>query len=417
MIQAINGKNGGGGIRHAYVAVETAVAGSTAQKALMACAAVAALLMVMCGSAHAGAEPSGLDTPGPSTFRGEIAKGLKVEMKLYRDGPNLPGTYSYEAFGRDIQVKGTVNERGEFGLQEFVKGKVTGNFDGRFLTMDRVEGRWFKQSPRESGRSFYAIRTGTPSAAAQVLPTQKTTGADQQASPATKEARTAPKAEAVRVAPAAEARSEPVSSAKQQSLPVAKEARTAPKAEAVRVAPAAEARSEPVSSAKQQSLPVAREAPLPQQENKIEAKAQPVERAVASQQVPLKIESAQSTPREEPALRPVVVQEFPKISDEAEAQSVEKPRIEGRTVDPIKKKSSPWTSLLSIFNMKVAGGVGGILLLGCGLAWLAVVAGGAAAFRDNSALFRQAHAMGLSFLPGIFLLALGVGAVLAVFVE
>jgi hypothetical protein len=161
---------------------------------------------------------------------------------------------------------------------------------------------------------------------------------------------------------------------------------------------------------------VAREVPLPQQD-KIETKVQPVERAVASQQMPLKIESAQSTPTEEPALRPVVAQELPKISDEAEAQSVEKPRIEGRTVDPIKKKSSPWTSLLSIFNMKVAGGVGGILLLGGGLAWLAVVAGGAAAFRDNSALFRQAHAMGLSFLPGIFLLALGVGAVLAVFVE
>ena len=388
---------------------------SMAQKALMACAAVAALLMVMCGSAHAGAEPSGLNTSGPSTFRGEIAKGLKIEMKLYQDGPNLSGTYSYEAFGRDIQVKGTVNQRGEFVLQEFVKGKVTGNFEGKFVTMDRVEGRWFKKSPRESGRSFYAIRTGTPSAAAQVLPTQKTTGADQQASPWPKRPGQ-PQKPKQSVAPTAEARPEPVSSAKQQSLPWPR-GPDSPKAEAVRVAPAAEARPEPVSSAKQQSLPVAREAPLPQQENKIEAKAQPVERAVASQQVPLKIESAQSTPREEPALRPVVAQELPKISDEAEAQSVEKPRIEGRTVDPIKKKSSPWTSLLSIFNMKVAGGVGGILLLGCGLAWLAVVAGGAAAFRDNSALFRQAHAMGLSFLPGIFLLALGVGAVLAVFVE
>jgi len=382
MIRAINGKNGGGGYVMRMLRLKRRFGlASMAQKALMACAAVAALLMVMCGSAHAGAEPSGLNTSGPSTFRGEIAKGLKIEMKLYQDGPNLSGTYSYEAFGRDIQVKGTVNQRGEFVLQEFVKGKVTGNFEGKFVTMDRVEGRWFKKSPRESGRSFYATRTGTPSAAAQVLPTQKTSGADQQASPA------------------------------------AKEARTAPKAEAVRVAPATEPRSEPVLSAKQQSLPAAKEVPLPQQENKIEAKAQPVERAGASQQVPLKIESAQSAPREKPALRPVVAQELPKISDEAEARSVEKPRIEGRTVDPIKKKSSPWTSLLSIFNMKVAGGVGGILLLGCGLAWLAVVAGGAAAFRDNSALFRQAHAMGLSFLPGIFLLALGVGAVLTVFVE
>jgi hypothetical protein len=363
---------------------------SLAQKALIPCAAFAALFIMVCGSVHVSAETPILNTSGPSTFRGEIAKGLKIEMKLYQDGSSLYGTYSYEAFGRDIQVKGTVNERGEFALQEFVKGKVTGNFEGKFVTMDRVEGRWFKNSSSDRGRSFYATRTGPPLAATQVLPTQKTSEAGQQASPAAKEARIAPKAEAVR---------------------------TTPKAEAVQVAAAAGTRPEPVSSVRQQSLPVAKEVPLPQQESKAEAKAQPVERAVASQQMPIKIESAQSTPREEPALRPVVAQELPKISDEAESQSVGKPRIEGRTVAPIRKKSSPWTSFLSIFNIKVAGAVGGILLLGGGLAWLAVVAGGAAAFRDNSALFRQAHAMGLSFLPGIFLLALGVGAVLAVFVE
>jgi hypothetical protein len=410
MIQAINGKNGGGEqvmprlwLKRRFDPV------SETSRVRIACAAVvAALLIVICGSVHASAETPALNTSGPSTFRGEIAKGLKIEMRLYQDGSNLSGTYSYEAFGRDIQVKGTVNERGEFSLQEFVKGKVTGNFEGKFVTMDRAEGRWFKKSPQETGRSFYVTRTGTPLAATQVLPTQKTNNADHQASPAAKEARTAPKAEVVRTAQKVEAA---------QATPKAEAVRTAPKAEAVKIAAAAEARPEPVSSAKQQSLPVAKEVPLPQQETKTEAKVQPVERAVASQQMPLKIESAQSTPREEPALRPVVAQELPKISEEAEAQSAEKPRIEGRTVAPIKKKNSPWMSFLSIFNMKVAGGVGGILLLGGGLAWLAVVAGGAAAFRDNSALFRQAHAMGLSFLPGIFLLALGVGAVLAVFVE
>ena len=94
---------------------------------------------------------------------------------------------------------------------------------------------------------------------------------------------------------------------------------------------------------------------------------------------------------------------------------MEKPRVEGRVVDPVKKGLPQWRTLL--LDLKMAGALGGILLLGFGLAWLALVAGGAAGFRDNSALFRKAHARGLSFLPGVFLLALGVGAVLAVFVE
>ena len=357
--------------------------GSETRRARIACAAViAALLTVMCGSAHADPELSGLNSGEPATFRGEIAKGLKIEMKLYRDGSNLHGTYLYEAFGRDIQVKGTINEHGEIALQEFVKGKVTGKFEGRLVSQNRIEGKWHKNSARDNGRSFYLVGTGLPLAATRVLPARNASRTDTEASPAAKAAPTAPKAEA-----------------------------------AARVTPTAEARPEPLSSARQQSAPVAREVPLPQQEKKIEAKALPAERTVASQQQPLKIESAQSVTREEPVLLPAVAQEPPKVPVKAEAQSAEKSRIEGRTIDSVKKKNSPWMSFLSIFNVKVAGGVGGILLLGGGLAWLAVVAGGAAAFRDNSALFRRAHAMGLSFLPGIFLLAVGVGAVLAVFVE
>ncbi len=117
-------------------------------------------------------------------------------------------------------------------------------------------------------------------------------------------------------------------------------------------------------------------------------------------------------------MRQAVAEESPKLPPNGEVRPEEKPRVAGRSVEPVqKKRSMPWANLFSIFNMKVGGAVGGILLLGGGLAWLAVVAGGAAAFRENSALFRRAHAMGVSFLPGIVLLALGVGAVLAVFVE
>ena len=72
-------------------------------------------------------------------------------MRLYRDGSSLHGTYSYEAFGRDIQVKGTINERGEIVLREFLKGRVTGKFEGRLVSKDRIEGKWYKKSASDRG--------------------------------------------------------------------------------------------------------------------------------------------------------------------------------------------------------------------------------------------------------------------------
>ncbi|HUJ89113.1 MAG TPA: hypothetical protein VLX12_02880 [Syntrophorhabdales bacterium] len=344
------------------------------------CAAVIAMLfMVLCGMLHAEVELPVLNTTGPATFRGEIAKGLKIEMRLYRDGSSIRGTYSYEAFGRDIQVRGTINEHGEVSLHEFVKSKVTGRFAGRFVSNDRIEGKWYKKS-NGKGRSFYLVGTGSFLGATAAPKSGKI---DRETSPATKGIRSVPRAEAT-----------------------------------VRPAPmAVEARPEPLPSVRQQSASVAREVPVARPENEAEAKAQPIERPIAARESPLKMEPTQPTPAEQNDLRAVVAEESPKVAANIEARPVEKSRVEGTTNDLVKKKGLPWASLLSIFNVKVAGGVGGILLLGSGLAWLAVVAGGAAAFRENSALFRQAHAMGISFLPGIFLLALGVGAVLAVFVE
>jgi len=356
---------------------------SPAQKALAVCAAIIAVLpMMVCTSAQATAESAVLNTSGPSTFHGEIAKGLKIEMRLYQDGPSLHGTYSYEAFGGDIQLKGTINEHGTFALQEFVNGKVTGNFEGKFVTMDRIEGRWFKKSSQDKGRSFYVVRTGGNIAATQASGTPKPAKVDREPTPTTKEIRPVPKAETT--------------------------GRTAPLA--------AEAHQQAVSSVKQPGAAVSREAPVAQPQSKTEPKVQPLAQASAPQQPPLKIEPDQPSSTGQVALSPKAAEEPPKVAPETEMRPEEKPHVAGRAVNSAQKKgSSSWVDFF--FNLKVGGAVGGVLLLGGGLAWLAIVAGGAAAFRENSALFRQAHAMGVSFLPGIFLLALGVGAVLAVFVE
>jgi hypothetical protein len=385
MIQAINGKNGEGEIDMPLLQSKPRP-GPAPRRALarISCVAIVATFFVLlCGTAHPEAELPALKGTGPSTFRGEIAKGLKIEMRLYRDGSSLHGSYSYEVFGRDLQVKGTINERGDIALQEFVNGKVTGNFEGRFVTKDRIEGRWFKKSPEEKGRSFYLVGTGGPLAAAVQAPvTPKPSRSDREASPVPKETRSAPKPEAV--------------------------GKPAPMT--------AEAHPQVLPTVKQPSTAATREVPVAQPESKAEAKAQPAKQASAPQQPSLKTGSAQAPSAGHIVLRPVVAEESPKLPAKAEIRPEEKPRVAGRSADPVKKKSS--TSWLNLpFSMQMGGAIGGILLLGGGLAWLAVVAGGAAAFRENSALFRQAHAMGVSFLPGIFLLALGVGAVLAVFVE
>ena len=55
------------------------------------------------------ARPDALQAPqwsGPVTLRGEIAHGLRIEMKLVREGAKLSGSYYYERIGKDIPVRG-----------------------------------------------------------------------------------------------------------------------------------------------------------------------------------------------------------------------------------------------------------------------------------------------------------------------
>ncbi len=370
---------------------------------LMAQAMLVALLsLTICGVLQAGVDVPNLNTSEPVVFRGEIAQGLKIEMALYRDGSTLHGTYMYEAFGRDIQVKGTITEEGEVALHESVKGKETGKFQGKFVSKDRLEGKWYRPGS-DKGRAFFLVSS------AAAAPRQ------------------AAKEDAAVPLPAKQA----AATAAKPRLTLA----TAP-APKPAVQPVALSTAQPV---KQETAPVTRELPPVQPDKKIEAAAVPVERVPVSPPVQpeKKIEAAAAPAERVPVTPPqaqavetpkapvqeqtlnanAVSQEPAKLAvAESEARPAEKPRVEGRALGSKAKKSkASWTD--QVFNMRVIGGFGGLLILGVGLAWVAVVAGGAAGFRDSSALFRQAHALGLSFLPGVFLLALGVGAVLATFVE
>jgi hypothetical protein len=388
-IHAINGKSRGGEQAMPMLQwKERFGPGFVAQRGLTASRAFfVALLLVLYLTPGANAEPTIPNASGPAIFHGEIAKGLRIEMKLYRDGSNLHGTYLYEVFGRNIEVRGTIDEHGEIALREFIKGKVTGNFDGRFVSDNRIEGRWYKKSG-EKGRGFYLVGTGAPLTAAPVQASPKPMKEDREVSSAPKEMRSVAKAETpLKAAPVvAEVRPQNSANVNQPNAPAKRE------------------------------MPVAR-TPVPQpQPLKTEpAKVEPM-KAEPIKTEPAKLEPSQAPSAPQIALRPAVAEEPIKPAPAPEVRSAERPRVTARSAEPAPKKSSvPWVNFL--FDMKVGGAIVGVLLLGGGLAWLAVIAGGSAALRENSALFREVHAMGISFLPGIVLLALGVGAVLAVFVE
>jgi hypothetical protein len=167
----------------------TGASASLARLALLTCTIVVSVLSgVTCGSLQAVEIPA-LNATEPVTFQGEIAAGLKIQMKLFRDGSALYGTYLYELYGRDIQVKGTINEAGEIVLQESAKGKVTGTFKGRFVSKERIDGKWYRPGS-DKGRTFFLVNAG-------VSPLTKSAAAPAQA-PATKSIETpkaAPKSE------------------------------------------------------------------------------------------------------------------------------------------------------------------------------------------------------------------------------
>jgi hypothetical protein len=357
---------------------------------LIVCALLFAVLqLAICGVLRASAEAPVLNTAEPVMFQGEIATGLKIQMKLFRDGSTLYGTYRYEAHGRDIKVKGTINEPGNIVLQEFVKGKVTGTFKGKFGSKERIDGKWYRPGSNK-GRTFFLVNEAAG------------------ASPLAKSAAVATQT------PARESR-EPVQAVRQARLATKLDEtpRPAPKSEVPVTAQQQQVR--------QEVAPVTRELPLAQQDKKAlsgPASAGPVN----VPQPPVKtVELSQVLPKEQVAAQSAsaaVAQEPTKqaVTERQIEPAENKARPEGRAISPTEKKSwLPWKNL--VFNIRVVAGFGGILLLGIGLTWVAIVAGGAAGLRDSSALFHKAHALGLSFLPGVFLLALGVGAILGVFVE
>jgi hypothetical protein len=84
-------------------------------------------------------------------FKGSLAKRF-IRMKLARDGAKLTGVYRYAKSAEDITLAGSVEDKqGTFELTESVNGKVTGKFQGAFVSTSCVLATW---SSPDGSRSF-----------------------------------------------------------------------------------------------------------------------------------------------------------------------------------------------------------------------------------------------------------------------
>src|SRR5688572_18572697 len=82
-------------------------------------------------------------------FRGSIGSTLGLQMKLLREGEKLNGNYFYQKVGAKIDLRGTIDNDGNFNLEEFdTGGKQTGIFKGTWTTDDtgliKLAGNWSK---------------------------------------------------------------------------------------------------------------------------------------------------------------------------------------------------------------------------------------------------------------------------------
>ena len=82
-------------------------------------------------------------------FKGSIGSTLGLQMKLFREGETLTGSYFYQKVGTKIELRGTIDKDGNINLEEFdPKGKQSGVFTGLWKiepdTLISIAGNWSK---------------------------------------------------------------------------------------------------------------------------------------------------------------------------------------------------------------------------------------------------------------------------------
>jgi hypothetical protein len=102
-------------------------------------------------------------------FVGTINQTLRVRIRLSQNGEALRGSYAYERIGKSLRLDGKLYDEKEFSLDEFdERGNQTGNFTGKFVTKDWIEGYWSPAAGKKQLPFSALVQDGSQIPAASV---------------------------------------------------------------------------------------------------------------------------------------------------------------------------------------------------------------------------------------------------------
>lgn len=95
------------------------------------------------------------------TFEGQLNNKLDIVLKITSNNGQITGNYFYKTEGKDIQVKGVIDNQGKITLNEYDKdGNQTGLFIGVMVNNQKIEGDWSKPNGQRK-IPFFLIESNT----------------------------------------------------------------------------------------------------------------------------------------------------------------------------------------------------------------------------------------------------------------
>jgi hypothetical protein len=100
-------------------------------------------------------------------FDGRIDTKYDITMKITANDGQISGMYFYKSQGKNLTVKGNIDASGNVNLTEYdAQGGVAGQFSGRMVNGNKIEGSWSKPGGGSS-IPFYLIESNVNTNASQ----------------------------------------------------------------------------------------------------------------------------------------------------------------------------------------------------------------------------------------------------------